>query len=237
MSSPRFEPWLMPETIRSGRSPTSLRSPNRTQSTGVPSVAWAMKPSSSSRSARRSAWSPSAPIPSSFVRSTRNVCVVRALAPKLARVVAGSDSRDGPCGDNYGMAAGNEVFTIGHSTHPIERFVALLKAHDVQLLADVRRFPGSRRNPQFNSGALRESLKSAGIAYEPFSDELGGRRKASKVAQGPSAVLRNDAFRGYAEYMETPEFAAGLERLEALARECRTAIMCAESDWRRCHRR
>jgi uncharacterized protein (DUF488 family) len=147
------------------------------------------------------------------------------------------DSRDGPCGDNYGMEAGNQVFTIGHSTHPIERFIALLTAHDVQLLTDVRRFPGSRRNPQFNSGALRESLESAGIAYEPFGDELGGRRKARKVAEGPSAVWRNDAFRAYAEYMETPEFAAGLTRLEGLASERRVAIMCAEGDWRRCHRR
>jgi uncharacterized protein (DUF488 family) len=147
------------------------------------------------------------------------------------------DSRDGPCGDNYRMATGNQVFTIGHSTHPIERFVELLRAHGVEVLCDVRRFPGSRRNPQFNSGALRESLGSAGIAYEPSGDELGGRRKASKVPHGPSAVWRNDAFRGYAEYMETPEFAAGLERLEELALESRAAIMCAEGDWHRCHRR
>src|SRR3954471_23998210 len=135
------------------------------------------------------------------------------------------------------MAADNELFTIGHSTHPADRFVDLLRRHNVEVLADVRRFPGSRRNPQFNVGPLRKSLERSGISYEPFGDELGGRRKASKVAEGPSAVWRNDAFRGYAEYMETPEFAAGLERLEALAHECRTAIMCAESDWRRCHRR
>ena len=135
------------------------------------------------------------------------------------------------------MASGNEVFTIGHSTHSAERFVELLRRHSVELLGDVRRFPGSRRNPQFNVGPLRNSLAVAGIAYEPFGDELGGRRKASKVPHGPSAVWRNDAFRGYAEYMETPEFTAGLARLEALARERRTAIMCAEGDWHRCHRR
>jgi uncharacterized protein (DUF488 family) len=133
--------------------------------------------------------------------------------------------------------ANDELFTIGHSTHPIERFVELLQLHDVQVLADVRRFPGSRRNPQFNVGPLRESLDAADIAYAPMGDELGGRRKPSKATDGPAAVWRNDAFRGYAEYMETAEFAAGLERLEDLARKRRTAIMCAEAPWWRCHRR
>jgi uncharacterized protein (DUF488 family) len=135
------------------------------------------------------------------------------------------------------MAPDNELFTIGHSTHPADRFVQLLRRHGVGVLCDVRRFPGSRRNPQFNVNPLRESLAAADIAYEPFGDELGGRRKASKIPHGPSAMWHNDAFRGYAEYMETPEFAAGLERLEELARERRTAIMCAEGDWHRCHRR
>ena len=133
------------------------------------------------------------------------------------------------------MAADNELFTIGHSTHPAERFVDLLRRHNVEVLADVRRFPGSRRNPQFNVGPLRESLAKVGISYEPFGDELGGRRRPTRPAgQSPWRV---EAFRGYAEYMETPEFASGLERLERLARERRTAIMCAEWDWRRCHRR
>jgi uncharacterized protein (DUF488 family) len=133
------------------------------------------------------------------------------------------------------VESGRQIFTIGHSTHPAERFVALLRAHDVELVCDVRRFPGSRRNPQFNAGALPESLAAADIAYEPFGDELGGRRKP-RPGGGPSP-WRNAAFRSYAEYMETPEFAAGLERLEGLARERRTAIMCAEGYWRRCHRR
>lgn len=133
--------------------------------------------------------------------------------------------------------ANDEVFTIGHSTHPIERFVGLLERHGIELLADVRRFPGSRRNPQFNVGPLRESLGAVDIAYVPMGDELGGRRKPSKVTEGPAAGWRNDAFRGYAEYMETPEFAAGLERLENLARERSSAIMCAEALWWRCHRR
>ena len=135
------------------------------------------------------------------------------------------------------MEPQSELFTIGHSTHPADRFVALLRRYRVELLCDVRRFPGSRRNPQFNVGVLRESLTAGGIAYELFGDELGGRRKASKVPHGPSAGWRNDAFRGYAEYMETREFADGVERLEALARERRTAIVCAEGDWHRCHRR
>jgi uncharacterized protein (DUF488 family) len=135
------------------------------------------------------------------------------------------------------MAAGEELFTIGHSTHAIDRFVALLGRHRVEVLCDVRRFPGSRRHPQFNAGAFRESLAAAGVEYEPFGEELGGRRRASRTLRGPAAVWRNDAFRGYAEYMETDEFATGLERLEELARGHPTAIMCAEGDWRRCHRR
>lgn len=145
------------------------------------------------------------------------------------------DSRDGRCGDNSGMAADNELFTIGHSTHPAERFVGLLRDHNVEVLGDVRRFPGSQRNPQFNAGALRESLAATGIAYEPLGEELGGRRRPTRPAE--QSPWRVEGFRGYAEYMETPEFAAGLERLEEMARQRRVAIMCAEGDWRRCHRR
>jgi uncharacterized protein (DUF488 family) len=133
------------------------------------------------------------------------------------------------------MAADNELFTIGHSTHPADRFVDLLRRYGIELLGDVRRFPGSRRNPQFNVGALRESLAAADIAYEPFGEELGGRRRPTRPAE--QSPWRVEAFRGYAEYMETTEFGAGLERLERLARERPTAVMCAEGDWRRCHRR
>jgi uncharacterized protein (DUF488 family) len=128
-----------------------------------------------------------------------------------------------------------EILTIGHSTHEGERFAALLKAHRVALLADVRRYPGSRRHPHFNSGALRERLANAGIAYEHFGEELGGRRR--ERGDSPHAGIRVAAFRAYADHMETEEFLRGLERLEVLAREVRTAIMCAEGDWRRCHRR
>jgi uncharacterized protein (DUF488 family) len=110
-----------------------------------------------------------------------------------------------------------------------------VRSHGIQALCDVRRYPGSRRNPQFNVAPLRESLAAAAIEYEPFWDELGGRRKPRPG--GAPSPWRNPAFRGYAEYTETSEFAAGLERLERLAEERRAAIMCAEGEWRRCHRR
>ncbi|MGH2951858.1 MAG: DUF488 family protein [Solirubrobacterales bacterium] len=131
------------------------------------------------------------------------------------------------------MNATREVLTVGHSTHPIERFVELLTGHEVTALADVRRFPGSRRNPQFGAQPLAASLEAAGIAYEPFGDELGGRRRAPRRG----STWRNPSIAAYAEHTEAPEFARGLERLEELAVGARTAIMCAEADWRRCHRR
>ena len=128
-----------------------------------------------------------------------------------------------------------EIWTIGHSTHPIERFVRLLRAHRIELLADVRRFPGSRRNPQFGAEALAASLDAEGIAYEGLGAELGGRRRARR--DSPNDAWRVEAFRAYADHTSSDEFRAGLARLEALASERRAAIMCAEGDWRRCHRR
>jgi uncharacterized protein (DUF488 family) len=133
------------------------------------------------------------------------------------------------------MAFAREIWTVGHSTHPIEEFARLLTGHGIEVLCDVRRYPGSRRNPQFNTGPLHDALDAAGVAYELFGEELGGRRKP-RPGGGPSP-WRNPSFRGYGEYMETPGFAAGLERLERLAGERRAAIMCAEAEWRRCHRR
>jgi uncharacterized protein (DUF488 family) len=127
------------------------------------------------------------------------------------------------------------VFTIGHSTHAADRFEALLRAHKIELLADVRRYPGSRRHPQFGADSLSAALQSAGIAYTHFGDQLGGRRRSRR--DSPNTGWRVAAFRAYADHMETPEFAAGLRLLESLARERRVAIMCAEGDWRRCHRR
>jgi uncharacterized protein (DUF488 family) len=125
------------------------------------------------------------------------------------------------------------VFTVGHSTLPIERFSSLLAAYGIEQLADVRTVPRSRRNPQFNADALRESLKTAGISYVPLG-ELGGLRKPR--ADSPNSGWRNASFRGYADYMQTEEFGAGLARLVELASERRTAIMCAEAVPWRCHR-
>ena len=122
------------------------------------------------------------------------------------------------------MEATTEILTVGHSNHGIERFVELLDMAGVEAIADVRRFPSSRRHPQFNAKPLAASLANAEIAYEPFGDELGGRRG-------------EEAFAAYAEHMNTEEFRSGVRRLEALARERRTAAMCAEGDWRNCHRR
>jgi uncharacterized protein (DUF488 family) len=127
------------------------------------------------------------------------------------------------------------VLTIGHSTHASDRFAALIRAHRVELLGDVRRYPGSRRHPQFGADSLCAALQGAGIAYHGLGEQLGGRRRPRR--DSPNTGWRVAAFQAYADHMQTPEFAAGLDRLEGLARERRTAIMCAEGDWRRCHRR
>jgi uncharacterized protein (DUF488 family) len=125
------------------------------------------------------------------------------------------------------------VLTIGHSTRPIETFVELLQRHGVRLLADVRRFPGSRTQPQFKREALQASLADADIDYE-WMEALGGRRRARPDSH--NTRWRNASFRGYADYMETPPFASALGRLETRADAERTAIMCAELLWWRCHR-
>jgi uncharacterized protein (DUF488 family) len=125
------------------------------------------------------------------------------------------------------------VFTVGHSTLPIERFVAVLDAYGIERLADVRTVPRSRRNPQFNADALAASLRDAAIEYVPLG-ELGGLRKPR--ADSPNTGWRNASFRGYADYMQTEPFGAGLERLVEMSREQRTAIMCAEAVPWRCHR-
>ena len=125
------------------------------------------------------------------------------------------------------------VLTIGHSTHPIEAFLALLQRHGVSCLADVRRHPGSRSQPQFGQEPLRASLAQAGMAYEWF-EALGGRRRARPDSH--NTRWRNASFRGYADYMETPAFAEALARLVGRADAQRTAVMCAEVLWWRCHR-
>jgi uncharacterized protein (DUF488 family) len=130
------------------------------------------------------------------------------------------------------------VFTAGHSTRPIEDLLALLAEHGVRTLVDVRRFPGSRRHPQYSRDPLAASLAAAGIQYVHEPD-LGGRRAARPGS--PHTAWRVEAFRGYADYMETPEFQAALERLiqraEGQAEGRTVAILCAEAVPWRCHRR
>lgn len=125
------------------------------------------------------------------------------------------------------------LWTIGHSTHPIDEFLALLEAHDIQRIADVRRFPGSRKYPQYNPDALAASLAAANIGYTPCP-ALGGRRKPRPDT--PHTAWRNEAFRGYADYMDTSEFREAAAALADMARAARVAIMCSESVWWRCHR-
>ena len=126
------------------------------------------------------------------------------------------------------------IWTIGHSTRSIDDFISLLEENGIKLLADVRSWPGSKRYPQFNREALAKSLADAGILYGHVP-ELGGRRKPKPDSR--NTTWRNASFRGYADHMETEEFHKGIERLLALAREAgRTAIMCAEAVWWRCHR-
>jgi uncharacterized protein (DUF488 family) len=126
------------------------------------------------------------------------------------------------------------VFTIGHSTHALEAFVVLLERHGVKRVADVRRFPGSRRNPQFVREALAGGLAAYGIGYAHL-EALGGRR--SVAAGSPNEAWENAAFRGYADHMASAAFAARLAELEARAAAEPTAVMCAEALWWQCHRR
>lgn len=126
------------------------------------------------------------------------------------------------------------IYTIGHSTHSLAELVELLKGHGVGQLADVRAYPSSRRMPWFNREPLIRELPPLGIEYAHVP-QLGGRRDPSPHSR--NAAWREPGFRGYADHMASPEFAAGLEALEALASRRTTAVMCAEALWWRCHRR
>lgn len=126
-----------------------------------------------------------------------------------------------------------QLWTIGHSTHPIEQFIGALNSFEIKVIADVRSFPGSRRYPQFNKENLEASLANAGIGYSHFP-ELGGCRRARPDSL--NVAWRNEAFRGYSDYMESHEFHEGMTRLQNVAGEHRTAIVCAEAVWWRCHR-
>ena len=124
-------------------------------------------------------------------------------------------------------------WTVGHSNRSLEGFLEILKAHRIERVIDVRRFPASRRWPHFNSANLAISLPAAGIDYTRMP-ELGGRRKTTP--DSPHRAWRVEAFRGYADFMDTPEFAAALQRLTALGDLLRSALMCAEALPWRCHR-
>ena len=126
-----------------------------------------------------------------------------------------------------------EIWTIGHSRRSAEEFLELLQAYEIEALADVRRFAVSRRFPHFSQLELFKSMMHAGIEYVHFS-ELGGRRRP--MPDSPNTAWRNESFRGYADYMMSPTFQKGVERLMELANQKRTAVVCAEAVWWRCHR-
>jgi uncharacterized protein (DUF488 family) len=127
-----------------------------------------------------------------------------------------------------------KVWTVGHSTQPFDAFVALLAACDIAQVADIRAVPRSRRQPQFDTDALARSLPERGVAYAHLP-RLGGWRQRN--ADSPNDAWRNLSFRGYADYAMGEEFADGLAQLRGLAAEQRTAMMCSEALWWRCHRR
>lgn len=131
------------------------------------------------------------------------------------------------------MAAEPTIWTFGHSTRSTEEFIQALQSFGIEVLADVRRYPGSRKYPQFNVAALEEYLPAAGINYKPMP-ALGGRRKPRPDSR--NTVWRSESFRGYADYAETEEFGEALEELKQVAKEKRTAYMCSEAVWWRCHR-
>jgi uncharacterized protein (DUF488 family) len=133
-----------------------------------------------------------------------------------------------------GVHADVTIYTIGHSTRALDDFLALLAAHDIRQLADVRTIPKSRRHPHFAGDALSASLHDAGIVYRHVA-ALGGLRKPR--ADSSNTGWRHEGFRGYADYMETPAFAQAVDELIGWAGEARTAVMCAEAVWWQCHRR
>ena len=125
------------------------------------------------------------------------------------------------------------IWTIGHSTRSLEEFLGVLVAQGLDAIADVRRFPGSKRHPHFAREALEHSLPAAGVEYR-WLPQLGGRRRPRKDSR--NGGWRNEAFRGYADHIDSAEFDEGLQLLEALAARRRTAMMCSELLWWRCHR-
>ena len=126
------------------------------------------------------------------------------------------------------------IYTVGHSTRELADFTAVLQAHEIQVLVDIRAFPMSKRLPHFNRERLEMWLPEAGIQYLWMKD-LGGRRKKT-LNESPNVALRNDSFRNYADYMLSPEFQKAVGEVAKLAETQRVAIMCAERMWFQCHR-
>ena len=129
----------------------------------------------------------------------------------------------------------DSIWTVGHSTRSIDDFLALLAESSIEVVADVRRFPGSRRHPHFGAESLSASLSTAGLAYEGFP-QLGGRRDKRAPGSANNA-WKVEAFNAYADFMECGEFQEAIERLAGVARDSRTAVLCAEALPWRCHRR
>lgn len=127
----------------------------------------------------------------------------------------------------------NTIWTIGHSTHQLQDFVEMLHSFQITMLVDIRNYPGSKRYPHFNKEALEVSLSANGIRYLHLK-ELGGRKKP--VPDSINTAWRNDAFRGYADYMQTEEFKKAINKLETIARKQFTCYMCSEAVWWSCHR-
>ncbi|MEO7123771.1 MAG: DUF488 domain-containing protein [Lacisediminihabitans sp.] len=127
------------------------------------------------------------------------------------------------------------IFTIGHSTRPIDEFIRLLRAHGVDTVVDVRTIAKSRHNPQFGAPELAASLSAEGLEYQRL-ESLGGLRHSSAALASVNGAWRNASFRGYADYMQTAEFEVGINKLLALGTDARLAIMCAEAVPWRCHR-
>lgn len=133
------------------------------------------------------------------------------------------------------MADGVTLYTIGHGTRPVAELVDVLRESGVTTLIDVRRYPASRRNPQFERAHLAAELEAHGITYEWWGEQLGGRRKAAPRSRHPA--WREPSFRAYADYMDTDEFKQAFDALLARAGDARTAVVCAETLWWKCHRR
>jgi len=130
-----------------------------------------------------------------------------------------------------------ELFTIGHSNHPLDKFLDLLNEHEIAALADIRRSPSSRKSPQFNQEELAKTLQRASIEYH-WLESLGGRRpKQKSISPSLNSGLRNESFHNYADYMQTESFQHGINQLLAIAEQKRTVYMCSESLFWQCHRR